>query len=51
MSEDVPAICLKRRGFFARLLFGKREDLEAACEEEDGYCAHCHSRIAGGGPF
>jgi hypothetical protein len=27
------------------------DDLADVCEEEDGYCAHCHSRIAGGGPF
>lgn len=49
--SDVPRICRKRRGRLALLLWGERDDLEDACEEEDGYCAGCHSRFVGGGPF
>jgi hypothetical protein len=51
MADDVPTICLKRRWKPIRMLFGERDDLADVCEETDGYCAHCHSRIAGGGPF
>lgn len=51
MSDDVPSLCRKRRGILMRYLFGERDDLADVCEETDGYCAGCHSRIAGGGPF
>ncbi|WP_251329593.1 hypothetical protein [Haloplanus pelagicus] len=47
MTDDVPSICLKRRSAPFRWLFGERDDLADACEETDGYCAYCHSRIAG----
>ena len=46
MTDDVPSICLKRRSRLVRSLFGERDDLDDACEETDGYCAYCHSRIA-----
>jgi hypothetical protein len=46
MTDDVPSICLKRRSAPLRWLFGERDHLDDICEETDGYCAYCHSRIA-----
>jgi hypothetical protein len=44
-AMSVPQICLKRRAKPLRYVFGEREDLAEVCEETDGYCAYCHSRI------
>lgn len=50
--DSVPDACLKRRGAWLRKLIGERDDIEEVCEENDeGYCAYCHSRIVHGGLF